>query len=72
VTTRVADHAKHGLNSVIILVAWSFWNHRNRCVFDGRQPDLNELLSSSRDEMFMWELAGAQEISHLLALQPSS
>lgn len=59
VTTRVADHAKQGLNSVIILVAWSLWNHRNRCVFDGRQADLNGLLSSIRDDMYMWELAGA-------------
>lgn len=32
VMTRVADHAKQGLNSVIILVAWSLWNHRNRCI----------------------------------------
>jgi hypothetical protein len=72
VSTRVAVHAKQGLNSVIILVAWSLWNHRNRCVFDGRQPDLNGLLSSIRDDMYMWELAGARGISHLLALQPSS
>jgi hypothetical protein len=71
-TTRVADQAKQGLNSVKIMVAWSLWNHRNRCVFYGRQPDLNGLLSSIRDDLFSWELAGAREISHLLALQPSN
>ena len=59
VSKRVADQAKKGLKSVVILVAWSLWNHRNRCVFDGRQADLNGLLSSIRDDMYMWELAGA-------------
>ena len=44
VSRRVADQAKKGLNSVVILVAWSLCNHRNRCVFDGLQPSLNELL----------------------------
>jgi len=24
-----------GLNSFVILGAWTIWNHRNRCVFDG-------------------------------------
>jgi hypothetical protein len=24
-----------GLNSIIILRAWSIWNHQNQCVFDG-------------------------------------
>jgi len=44
VSRRVADQAKKGLNSVVILVAWSLCNHRNRCVFYGLQPSLNELL----------------------------
>jgi hypothetical protein len=35
VNRKVADQTKKGLNSIIILVAWSLWNHWNRCVFDG-------------------------------------
>ena len=35
---------KKGLNSIIILVALSLWNPRNRCVFDGLQPNLNGIL----------------------------
>ena len=31
--SRVEGPVKKGLNSVIILVAWSLWIHRNRCVF---------------------------------------
>ena len=70
-STRVADQAKKGLNSVVILVVWSLWNHRNRCVFDGLQPSLSGLLSTIRDELHLWDLAGARGITHLLALQPN-
>jgi hypothetical protein len=34
------ERSEKGLNSIIILGAWSVWNHRNRCVFDGAPPDL--------------------------------
>ena len=68
---RVADQAKKGLNSVVILVARSLWNHRNRCVFDGLQPSLSGLLSTIRDELHLWDLARARGITQLLALQPN-
>ena len=61
-SARVADQAKKGLNSVVILVVWSLWNHRNRCVFDGLQPSLSGLLSTIRDELHLWHLAGAQDL----------
>jgi hypothetical protein len=32
---------KKGLNSIIILEAWTIWKHRNRCVFDGVTPNLD-------------------------------
>jgi hypothetical protein len=70
VSRRGADQAKKGLNSVVILVAWSLWNHRNRCVFNDLQPSLNGLLSTIRDELHLWE-SGARGITHLLALQPN-
>jgi hypothetical protein len=71
VSRRVADQAKKGLNSVVILVAWSLRNHRNRCVFYGLQPSLNGLHSTISDELHLWELAGTRGITHLLALQPN-
>ncbi|XP_022684049.1 uncharacterized protein LOC111257920 [Setaria italica] len=58
VSSMVNGQFKQGLNSTIILVAWSLWNHRNRCVFDGLQPNLNGLLSVIKDELHMWEMAG--------------
>jgi hypothetical protein len=63
---------KRSLNSIIILGAWSIWNHRNRCVFDGIQPSLNSGLVSGKDEFLLWSLAGARGISNLLALEPAN
>ena len=70
-STRAADYMNQGLNSLVILVAWAIWNHRNRCVFEGRQPDLIRLIASIREDLNSWGYAGARGISHLLALQPS-
>ena len=35
--SRRKEEQKHGH---VILGAWSIWNHRNRCVFDGITPSL--------------------------------
>jgi hypothetical protein len=42
-------------------MAWLLWNHRNRCVFDGVQPNLNGILSSIRDEKHVWSWLGLEE-----------
>jgi len=70
--SRVDGQIKKGLNSIIILVAWSIWNHHNRCVFDGITPNLNGVLLLIREEILLCSLAGARGISHLLALVPSA
>jgi hypothetical protein len=68
---RVEGQNRKGLTSLVILVAWSLWNHRNGCVFDGRQPSLNELLSAIKEEMYMWELTGARGLAHILTQMPA-
>ena len=68
----VESMARQGLNSLIILGAWSIWNHRNRCVFDGIQPSLNGVLAIVKDELHLWSLAGARGVSHLLALEAAN
>ena len=69
-SNRVESQAKKGLNSIIILGAWSIWIHRNRCVFDGIPPNLNGVLSVLIEEMRLWSVVAARGVSHLLALPP--
>jgi hypothetical protein len=69
VTSRVDGPIKKGLNSVIILVAWSLWNHLNRCVFDGALPNLDGVLSSIREELDFWD---SLELEELTTSSPSS
>lgn len=48
---RVADQATKGLNSVLILVAWSFWNYS---VFDGLQPTIKDALHTWEWGVWVW------------------
>jgi len=65
---KVTGQVKKGLNSIIILGAWSLWIHRNHCVFDGGTPNLATIVSAFKEEVRQWALAGARGVSHLLAL----
>jgi hypothetical protein len=50
---------KKGLNSLIILGAWTLWNHRNKCIFDGCNPSMSLSLRAADEERRRWEVAGA-------------
>ena len=67
---KVTGQVKKGLNSIIILGAWSLWIHRNHCVFYGGTPNLATIVSAFKEEVRQWALAGARGVSHLLALAP--
>jgi hypothetical protein len=69
-SNRVESQAKEGLNSIIILGAWSIWIHQNWCVFDGIPSNLNGVLSVLIEEMHLWSVARARGVSHLLVLPP--
>jgi hypothetical protein len=49
-----------GWNSIVILGAWTLWNHRNRSAFDGVSPNLNRVLTLASDELRLWGTAGAK------------
>ena len=68
--SRVEGKVRQGLNSLIILGAWSIWNLRNLCVFYGVTPSLSLIMVLVRDELKFWGLAGARGISYLIALAP--
>ena len=65
--SRVDSQVQKGLNTIIILVAWSIWKHRNRCIFDGVVPDVSCVVSVCKEELRQWSLAGAREVSYLHA-----
>ena len=58
---------RKGLNSLIILVAWVIWKHRNSCVFEGVLPNSQVLLQAITNESTLWCLAGASKLKELLA-----
>jgi hypothetical protein len=56
---------KKGLKSLIILRAWTIWNHRNQCVFDGANPHMAEALIEVSQERQLWTMAGVRGLSYL-------
>jgi hypothetical protein len=48
-----------GINSLIILEAWTVWTDRNRCVFNGAAPDIARTLIVAEEEQKLWLLARA-------------
>jgi hypothetical protein len=63
----VPKDLRKGLKSLIILVAWELWKHRNSIVFNGGRPDISELLLAVANESALWGMAGASALSSLLA-----
>jgi hypothetical protein len=57
---------RKGLNTLIILVTWEIWKHRNACVFEGAQPSVQWLLQTVSSERVLWCLAGASKLKELL------
>jgi hypothetical protein len=54
----------------VILGAWTLWNHRNRCVFDGATPSLGGALGFALEECRLWVMAGARGLSFLASHPP--
>ncbi|WVZ57988.1 hypothetical protein U9M48_008310, partial [Paspalum notatum var. saurae] len=38
--SRVPKESRKGFNSLVIMVAWTLWKHRNACVFEGLSPSV--------------------------------
>lgn len=63
---RAGKDAAKGLNSIVMLVAWTLWNHRNWCVFDGSRPNMQALFREITEEARNWATAGAKRLRTLL------
>uniref|UniRef100_A0A0A8Y9S1 Uncharacterized protein n=1 Tax=Arundo donax TaxID=35708 RepID=A0A0A8Y9S1_ARUDO len=64
---RVDKHLRKGLNSLIILVAWELWKHRNGCVFNGDAPSISGVLRVVAEEGSLWCAAGAKDLHSLVS-----
>ncbi|WVZ97154.1 hypothetical protein U9M48_042709 [Paspalum notatum var. saurae] len=64
-TQQVPRHSRKGFNSLVVLVAWWIWKHKNMCVFKGASPSLDNILSNVKDEARLWCMAGAKGLRSL-------
>jgi hypothetical protein len=53
---------RKGFNSLVILVDWELWKHRNAIVFQSVRPDVQSVVSAVVTEGHMWCLAGASAL----------
>jgi hypothetical protein len=51
VLSSVSTPNRKGLNSLIILGAWTLWRHRNDCVFKGAAPCLATTLVMAGEQL---------------------
>jgi hypothetical protein len=56
---RVASQRKKGFNSLVILVAWGLWKHRNACVFYEASRNVSKLFLDIKGDASLWCMAGA-------------
>jgi hypothetical protein len=61
----VKKESRKGVNSLIILGAWTIWKHRNSCVFEGGSPSVVSVLNNLLDEHSLWCMAGAKKLQDL-------
>jgi hypothetical protein len=67
VISSATSTLKGGLNSLLMLGAWTLWRHRNDCVFNGVSPRLSTALAMAMEEAWAWCMAGAKGLSLLTA-----
>ncbi|WVZ70726.1 hypothetical protein U9M48_019369, partial [Paspalum notatum var. saurae] len=68
--SNVLKELRQGLNSLIILVVWEVWKHRNACIFEEAQPNNQVLLQAVLVESSLWCKAGASKLQLLLSRSP--
>jgi hypothetical protein len=54
---RLPKDLRKDFNSLVILVTWEIWKHRNACVFDGFRPQMQSILASVAAEGQLWCMA---------------
>lgn len=65
---------RRGLSSIIMLMSWAIWKHRNGRIFDGQQPSVSRFVYDLKDEAPLWANVGAtmmMNIAYMLQDAPS-
>lgn len=65
-TKAVPKEMKKSVNSLIILVAWEIWKHRDACVLEGKRTCVRTVLQIVATECALWSAAGASRLRELL------
>ena len=65
-TKLVPKEKRQGLNSLIILIAWEIWKHRNTCVFENERPCISVLIIKIVENCRLWWWAGAAKLQDFL------
>jgi hypothetical protein len=61
----VSKQIRDGFNSLISLVLWFLWKHRNARVFDGISPSVPRIILVINSEAALWCMAGAKGLVNL-------
>jgi len=65
VSNAASEMLRKGINSLIILGAWTLWTHCNKCVFDGADPSVVGALAVAGEERRSCSLTAARGLSLL-------
>jgi hypothetical protein len=52
-------------NSLVSLISWSLWKHRNACVFDSLSSAVTGIIVDIRRKATLWCMTGAKGLSSL-------
>ena len=62
----VPKDLRKGLKSLIILVAWEIWKHRNACVFEKLRLNVQDVIRAVNMECGLWCMAGASKLRNVI------
>uniref|UniRef100_A0A453RLE5 Uncharacterized protein n=1 Tax=Aegilops tauschii subsp. strangulata TaxID=200361 RepID=A0A453RLE5_AEGTS len=59
-TLNTPHSLRKGFASLVVLIAWSIWRHRNAVFFDSARPSADLVTQGILDESRTWALAGPE------------
>ncbi|XP_073363459.1 uncharacterized protein [Aegilops tauschii subsp. strangulata] len=65
-TGSIPVSLRKALASLVPLVTWDIWKHRNACIFDLQQPSARHLFASIQDDVRTWASAGAKGLQAVI------